>query len=150
LLDSLKEFYSQKDLRTTTGNDIYIGAKITDVKSEQNLKGLIVYKLCRHIFDVIYNNDSKPFSKDDKNERLYEELVSDVRQKISSSTEDESEGILSSAKNSELIIAAAQIQAIFDNDPEKCRTLEEKYKELFNYWENFIIPDLIVEQRTVR
>lgn len=130
---------------------IFIGAKITDIRSEQRVKGVIARELCHLIIE-----------NDNKTKERFDEIASIIQQIYNDQDDDECDGIISSVYNSpskenqhrELIVRPPQILVTYDNDPEKCAYLENKYKPLFEYWYVHILPELLkfnyYQSKTVR
>lgn len=103
---------------------------------------------------LVYENNEQPYYKHrtDMTKR-FEAVVNAIDKWTldkSKNTNDECNGIISSTFNqykyedlhAELIVRVMQILAEFDDDEEKSNYLQIKYKELFEYFYDFVFPEL--------
>jgi len=139
---------------------IFIGAKLSDKDNkvtkqrEQQIKGVLAHELCHYVMRLVYDNQVNPYYKNRKDmKEMFEEIVKIIDKwssKGSVGPDDECNGIISSVFTSypsknfhpELIVRAVQILSEFDDSEDKTRHLQEKYKILFEFWSNQVIPEL--------
>jgi len=117
---------------------------------------------------LVYENNEKPYYKNDmKAEDEFDNICKSINKWTSAketndedsesshedddeSVDDECEGIISSVYMNynevdyqpELIVRPLQILAHFNVDENKIRSLEFKFKELFDYIDKFVIPEI--------
>jgi len=133
---------------------IFVGAKTSNTEDRgQKTKGVIAHELCHYALRLVYENNEKPYYETSlEKAKAFEEVVAAYK-KYGDPVEmldDECGGILSNVYKNyesdlhqiELIVIAAQIQATYNNDEKKVKYLEDKFKLLFQYFENFIFKDL--------
>jgi len=133
---------------------IFIGAKFTDKASEQEIKGVLAHELCHYVMGMVYENQEFPYFKDDKRtEEIFKEILAVIdKWSITKEIEpdDECDGIISTVYRlyeskdfePELIVRVVNILAQFDDDPEKSNYLQEIYKILFEFWFNYVVPEM--------
>ncbi|KAL7011662.1 hypothetical protein ACKWTF_014378 [Chironomus riparius] len=133
---------------------IFIGAKLLDNKREQRIKGVLAHELCHYDMRLVFENQENPYYKHMlKLAEMYEEIVKIIDKWSIEGAEcpdDECNRIISSvfkmySKDEfhlELIVRVVQILVEFDDDQDKVKYLEDKYKQLFDFWEHQVIPEL--------
>ncbi|XP_070504897.1 reticulocyte-binding protein homolog 1-like [Chironomus tepperi] len=137
---------------------IFIGAKSSKLfNRKQEIKGVISHEICHYVMRLVYQNNDSPFIKADQ-ERLkeFEDIVEEYNKwkvkndEESQGDDDDCNGIISTVYKlyapedyvAELIVRGPHIQAEFDNDKPKELHLENLYKNLFEYWNKRVMPDL--------
>lgn len=134
---------------------IFIGAKLSDEANEQQIKGVLAHELCHYILGLVYENQENPYYKHMiKIVEKFNEIVKVIdKWSQTGNTEgqdDECNGIISSVfigypvqdYHAELIVRVIQILLVFDDDEEKIKYLENKYKIIFDFWYENVIPEL--------
>ncbi|XP_070504891.1 uncharacterized protein [Chironomus tepperi] len=150
---------------------IFIGAKSSKVLNrDQKIKGVISHEICHFVMGLVYqNNDSPFFEYDSVRSKEFEDIVEEYNEwKVNNDEEsqgdddedeniekkeeldDDCNGIISTVYKlyapedyvAELIVRGPHIQAEFDNDKLKELHLENLYKNLFDFMDNYVIPDL--------
>jgi len=133
---------------------IFIGAKLSDKKREQQIKGVLSHELCHYVMCLVYNNKFLPYYKDALDIRDKFEEVVNVIDKWSATKSrdpnDECNGNISSVFTSydpekfhlELVVRAVQIQVEFDDNQDESKYLIKKYEILFDFWTKHVVPDL--------
>jgi len=133
---------------------IFIGAKLSDKKREQQIKGVLTHELCHYVICLVYNNKFLPYYEDALDIRdKFEEVVNVIDKWSAEGSEypdDECNENISSVFTCydphkfhlELIVRAVQIQVEFDDDEVKSKYLIEKYEKLFDFWKEHVLPDL--------
>ncbi|KAL7012091.1 hypothetical protein ACKWTF_014623 [Chironomus riparius] len=132
-----------------------MGAKMSDdEEKDQEIKGVLAHELCHYVMRLVYENHENPYFKnrEDVKER-FEEIVKVISKWTSNeadSPDDECNGIISTVFtlykpelfHLELIVRVVHILVQYDNNEAKSKQLQDKYKILFNFWEQQVIPDL--------
>jgi len=132
---------------------IFIGAKLSDKKREQQIKGVLAHELCHYIMCLVYNNKFLPYYEDAMDFRdKFEEIVNVIKWSATKSRDpdDECNENISSVftcydptkYHLELIVRAVQIQVEFDDDEDKSKYLIKKYEKLFDFWKEHVMPNL--------
>jgi len=133
---------------------IFIGAKLSDKKREQQIKGVLAHELCHYIMCLVYNNKFLPYYEESLDIRdKFEEVVNAIDKwsaDDSKYSDDECNGNISSVFTCydrdrfhlELIVRAVQIQVEFDDDQDKSKYLIKKHEKLFEFWMKHVTPDL--------
>jgi len=133
---------------------IFVGAKQSDKKREQEIKGVIAHELCHYVMCLVYNNNYLPYFKDSNDLRdKFDKIVKEINkwsETKSNDPDDECNKIISSVFTAyvekqfhyELIVRTVHLLAQYDDHEEKTKHLQEKYKILFEFWSNQVIPEL--------
>jgi len=133
---------------------IFIGAKITNKNREIQIISTIAQQLCYYVLHVVYENGGKPYYKENFNlAEIFENIVKSIdvwSANPSECPDDECLGMISSvfrdypAKNfhGELILRVIQMLTEFSEDQELSSYIQQKYKNLFNFWHDFVVPEL--------
>lgn len=151
-------------------HEIYVNvSRIND--REQEIKGILAHELCHFVMRLVYENNCVPYYKYSAKKREEFELITkEIKKEVCGSEDDlnkdqnsglnniknieikddECNGIIStvfqlyeeSDFHIELIVRVVHILAYFNNDENKSKTLESKYKILFHFWKNHVMPDL--------
>jgi len=133
---------------------IFIGAKLSDKKRDQEIKGVLAHELCHYVMQLVYQNKFLPYYKFNLDIRdRFDEIVQIINKLFSDESKnpnDECNGIISSVFTSynpdkfhlELIVRVVQILTAFDDEKTKLEYLMAKYDILFEFWKNYVIPDI--------
>lgn len=133
---------------------ICIGAKSHDENSMQKIKGIIAHELCHYTMILVYNNNFRPYYEYcTKKWKMFDaicQMLDEWSFQDYENPDDECNGRISAVFqfhskkhfHDELIARVPHILAEFDNNEEKLNLLEEKYKTLFMFWNDFVIPDI--------
>ena len=134
---------------------IFIGAKLTDAKREQEIKGILAHELCHLVMGLVYENKESPYyEKMMKIKEEFDKVIKAIDKWSSSefgNPDDECNNIISSVYklyepekyHAELIVRVIHILAEFDDDEKKTKDLQDgKYKLLFDFWETYVLPEL--------
>jgi hypothetical protein len=137
-----------------TSKWIFIGAKLKDHQREQRIKGVLAHELCHYVMRLIYENQENPYYKHMiKVAEMFEGIVKVIDKwsaEGAENSDDECNRIISSvfelySKDEfhlELIVRVVQILVEFDDNQDKIKHLENKYKMLFDFWEHQVIPEM--------
>ncbi|XP_070492349.1 uncharacterized protein [Chironomus tepperi] len=133
---------------------IFIGAKLSDFKRDQEIKGIIAHELCHYVLCLVYDNQENPYYKYslDKKE-VFDKIVTETNfwsETENNQLDDECFGIISSVYlqyaekdfHPELIVRPVQIMTQFDNNKKKFNSIQNKFKNLFDFWHKNVIPEL--------
>lgn len=134
-----------KGLYSTSGK-IFIGAKeLLDCSTEDEAFGTLAHELCHYALNVVYENKARPYLKKHK-ERFLRFM------NICNTCENNSEKepyidlvytrYSSDVYHAELIVRVPHLVALYHNHPEKIKSAQENFSELFEYYEKFVIPEL--------
>jgi len=133
---------------------IFIGAKSPDNERDQRIKGVLAHELCHYVMKLVYENNENPYYKHWVEViNIFEAVVTVIDKwsaAYSEDQDDECDGIISSVFthydsidfHPELIVRVMQILTQYDDDDEKSTHLQEKYKELFNYFRIHVWPEM--------
>ncbi|KAL7012229.1 hypothetical protein ACKWTF_014702 [Chironomus riparius] len=139
---------------------IFIGAKLADEdgkktkERKQTIKGVLAHELCHYVMKLVYDNQEMPYYEDSEDiKNKFKAIVKTINKwtaKDPKCPDDECNGIISSVFTAykvkdfhpELIVRVVQILSNFDDSEEKLKHLELKYKVLFDFWFNQVVPDL--------
>ncbi|XP_070508534.1 uncharacterized protein [Chironomus tepperi] len=133
---------------------IFIGAEMTDERSYKHIAGILAHELCHYLMGLVYENKENPFYKhkiDIRDE--YEGIVKAIDKwsatKDFTNPDDMCKGIISSVYryepeniNQELIVRVVQIMVEFEGEVDMLNTITAKYKDLFDFWTQKVMPDL--------
>ncbi|XP_070505848.1 uncharacterized protein [Chironomus tepperi] len=140
---------------------IFIGAKLSvkDKNSakqrEQQIKGVLAHELCHYVMKLVYDNNENPYHEHREDLRKkFEVIVQKIdkwSKEDSKNSDDECNGIISSVYkqyhskefHQELIVRPMQMLAEFDDNEGLLGSLQETYKDLFDFWFNHVVPDLL-------
>ncbi|XP_070505924.1 uncharacterized protein [Chironomus tepperi] len=139
---------------------IFIGAKLSDKdknsakQREQQIKGVLAHELCHYVMKLVYENNENPYFEDKEDLR---KMFEDIVQKIDKwsmvdgdGPKDKCNGIILSVYklydrdefHQELIVRPVQMLAEFDDNERLLGSLQNTYKDLFDFWFNHVVPDL--------
>lgn len=124
--------------------------------------GTFAHELMHYVLDMIYENECLPYTKDDQDRKELFRVVLEETRKIYEAdkeadlmadpeTERESEPIIQwvfecyepgDVQLAELIVRVAHILAYYLNDQDKVNRLKEKFHHLFDFFKNYVLPDL--------
>lgn len=125
---------------------ITIGAKgLLDAATENKVQGTLAHELCHFAVNLTFSNNCKPFAKDDEGNSLrFNKVVEDCE------AEKLEEEIISRVFNcksqiwiAELIARAPHLLARYKNNPEKLQELRQIFKSLFDFYNQFVLPQII-------
>jgi len=131
---------------------IFIGAKNSFDSSSQEYKkreweiiGILIHEICHYVNFKVFNNNSKPYHKDD-NRQEYEEIINEYKvwtdhhEIVGRVFSDYEEAMW----HAELIVRVVQIIVTYKVlDPNNLEKLEEKYQKLFTYSNDTVMPQVI-------
>ncbi|CAG9800736.1 unnamed protein product [Chironomus riparius] len=130
---------------------IFIGAKLSDKKREQQIKGVLAHELCHFSMGIAFENHDNPYYKHMTNKaEIFEAIVKIFNQRSPNVPDDECNGTILSVfqlydkvdYHIELVVRMLHILVEYDDDEEKSKHLQDKYKMLYVFWELHIIPEL--------
>lgn len=126
---------------------IYIGAKLLlDENEKYKVIAVIIHELCHYAITLVFENFAKPFSAKATPEVIkeYERLFGECKRnrKKDPLIEIVYETYPKNIRYAELIVRAPHFMALHYNNPVKLKELRELYPRLFNFFENFVIPEL--------
>ncbi|KAL7013391.1 hypothetical protein ACKWTF_015369 [Chironomus riparius] len=133
-----------------TDETISINAKLSATRIEQEIKGVLARELCRYALCLTYDNTSHPYYKHDSQAaQNFDEIIKTI---INWTSEDSSmsnkiiKSVISTSTSDtiqmDLISSMIQTFVQFDNDKEELTRFEVKFKILFDYFENFVLPEM--------
>jgi hypothetical protein len=143
----------------TMGNVFYKKGLLYVGKNENKLRrwGTFVHELMHFVLYLVYENGCKPYCEDDEErkyewQRIVEELEDDfdknpydmediVRWVFSAYDEDVFEA--------EMAVRIVDMIGTYSENPQKLQEVEEKYKKLFDFHRNFVLPDLKVSHEVL-
>lgn len=131
---------------------IYIGAKNSHEQSSQDyiireweIIGILIHEICHYVNFKVFNNNCKPYHKDNKNIKEYEEIVNEYKNwtdnheivgRVFSDYEE-------TMWHAELIVRVIQMIVTYKVlKPENLAKFEEKYQKLFLHFNKTILPQI--------
>ncbi|CAG9811767.1 unnamed protein product [Chironomus riparius] len=135
---------------------IFIAAQTSDnLNQELQIKGIIAHELCHYVLRIVYENQEKPYRICSHEVSIvFEAIVSNYKELLSNdikdNVDDGCEGIISTVYKkyasedhvAELIVRVPQILAQFVRDPEKCNEITTRFNLLFDFYEQYVVPEL--------
>ena len=127
---------------------------MSDNIRDQEIKGVIAHELCHYAMCLIFENIFRPYCKhDEETMNRFDEIVKIIDEWSSEDSEcpdDECNGIISTVFelypedrfHLELIVRVVHILAEFDGNQDKSVSLETKFKILFDFFENSVLPEM--------
>lgn len=140
---------------------IFKSSKLKTREHNQEIKGFLAHEFCHLVMNLVYENGGKPYFKHRiECKTRFEEIVNQIYKWTSrgddNDTEaeqydDECNGLISSVFqqykkedfHAELIARVVQILVQYCDNDDKSEYLQNKYKILFDFWQNFVVPDLL-------
>ncbi|XP_070505875.1 uncharacterized protein [Chironomus tepperi] len=138
---------------------IFIGARLSDKdknsakQREQKIKGVLAHELCHYVMKLVYENNENPYYEHKEEiKKIFEGIVNEVDKWLKEDPDDKCNGIISSVYkdyepkefNQELIVRPVQMLAEFDYNEGLLGSLQkETYKDLFDFWFNHVVRDLL-------
>ncbi|CAG9806794.1 unnamed protein product [Chironomus riparius] len=131
---------------------IYIGAKNSNNPSSQEyinrhweIIGILIHEICHYVNFKVFNNNCKPYQKDDANIQEYERIVNEYKSWI-----DHHEIVGRVFSNyeetmwhAEMIVRVVQMIVTYKVlNSKHLKSLEEKYQSLFSYFNNTVMPQI--------
>lgn len=129
-------------LTSITYCTIYIAAlKLRDEESKFDVYGTIAHEMCHLAINMLYDNDCKPFKKDDgERAKKYNKVVEITKQK-----DDYRDVIFARAMNqreSELIVRPIHATVVYWHYKARRKQLEANFSELYKFYHNNLLPDI--------
>ncbi|KAL7013560.1 hypothetical protein ACKWTF_015465 [Chironomus riparius] len=133
---------------------IFIGAQISGRERELEITTTLGQQICYFVLHLVYNNGGRPYYKDDHHvEEIFDNIVKSIDQwsgQPSETIDDECFRLISSVFTSyspkefhaELILRVVNILIEFQADQTLSTHLQQKYKNLFSFWNDFVVPEL--------
>lgn len=125
--------------------DVYVGAEPL-LRSEERYKalGVLAHELCHYAVFYKYNNDCKPYFKDDQDQEDFFEKVFET-----CAEHRQVEDIIDAALNEdfeivhdELIVRVPHILAHYKENKDKIKDLKKPFWDLFDFFDKKTLPDL--------
>ncbi|KAL7038127.1 hypothetical protein ACKWTF_009461 [Chironomus riparius] len=123
---------------------VLIGAKqLLSPETEHETFGTLAHELCHYALYVIFENKANPYPASDKEAQKNFQEILDI-----CVAKKEKEVIIKNVYDfyrkteqpSELIVRPAHLIALYLQDPDKLREVNELFPELFDYYEKIVIP----------
>lgn len=130
---------------TYSSGYILIGAK----NEYYDLLGVIAHEFCHYAMQLVYNNKKQPFKKNDtEKKQKYEEIVIEYGKDYFRSIDDIIDNVYScyvpNHFNEELIVRVPHLLALYSQETEKLKYVRESCYSLFNFFEDSVLPDLVI------
>lgn len=145
-LDPSKNIYTRGTTYFLSGR-IYIGAMLN---SDAEVLGTLAHEMMHYAMQLVYGNKCKPFHENDAERRqVFEKIVRDYTEPSIRSQEE----IIDLAfinqsfdvQIAELIVRVPHLLALYKRDERKIKMLREKFKALFDFFDQETFKDLDVE-----
>lgn len=133
----------------------------TREQNQEEIKGVLAHEICHFVMHLVYENGGKPYFKhriECKNR--FDEIVNLIYKWTSRDADNDTEAeqyddecneLISSVFqlykkedfHAELIVRAVLILLQYCDNDDKSEYLQNKYKILFDFWQNFVVPNLL-------
>ncbi|XP_070497756.1 uncharacterized protein [Chironomus tepperi] len=132
---------------------IFIGSKLSGRKRENEIIGVLAQQICYYALNLVYENGGKPYYNENHDgAEIFDNIVKSINQwsgQSPQSVNDECCGIISSAfifyspkeYQMELILRVINLLTEFSDDEGYLYCIKQKYRNLFNFWYNFVVPE---------
>ncbi|XP_070504727.1 uncharacterized protein [Chironomus tepperi] len=133
---------------------IFIGAKSQNIERDQKIKGVVAHELCHYVMSLVFENNENPYYKHwVEVMKKFDAIVTSLDKwsvtKLDD-PDDECDQIISSVFthydskdfHPELIVRVVQVLAQYDDDKDKLKNLQEKYKDLFEYFRIHVLSEM--------
>jgi len=123
---------------------ILIGAKqLLDPATEHEALGTLAHELCHCAMNILYENKTNPYPQNDRKAvEIFEKISQNCKDKmdVEKLIKDVYENYPKSHQHAELIVRPAHIMAHFMNQPKILQEKRDIFIEIFDYFENFVVP----------
>lgn len=123
---------------------ILIGAnQLLDPATEHEALGALAHELCHCAMNILYENKTNPYPKNDRNAVEIFEKISQIckdKMDVEKLIKDVYENYPKSHQHSELIVRPAHMMAYFMNQPDILQKKRDIFIEIFNHFETLIVP----------
>lgn len=125
---------------------VYIGAKqLLDESTKIEVYATLAHEFCHYAVDLIYGNFAKPYAKNDTKTREKFEKISQ-KCKLQVGIEEYIDIVYNyyppEMHHAELIVRVPHLIALYSHDPERLKLIRETFKELFEFYEKKINPEM--------
>jgi len=123
---------------------VLIGAKqLLNPETEYETFGTLAHELCHYALYAIFENKANPYPATDREAQKNFQQILDI-----CAQNKEKEEVIKNVYDfyrkteqpSELIVRPAHLIALYLQNPEKLQEISQIFPELFNYYENIVIP----------
>lgn len=125
---------------------IYIGAaELLRRSTENEAFGTLAHELCHYAMNLVYDNRAKPYFSNDKETR---KKFSQISKHCKENSEKDAiihhvyESYPKRMQHAELIVRIPHLLAMYHDEPDKLKELRENFGELFEFYENIVVPDM--------
>ena len=125
---------------------ICVGAKqLLDPSTEHETFGTLAHELCHYAINLTFKNFAKPYTKkDQQSKQEFKEIFEFCKENPGKDEViDFAFKESPSVRKAELIVRAAHLIALYDNQPEKLAELQDIYTGLFSYHTEKVIPAMM-------
>jgi hypothetical protein len=134
-------------ISSESGGTILIGAKLSSTGRDPEIKGVLARELTRYALYLTYENPSHPYNEHDITAA---QKITDIINNLTPDDSNKCSSIISSIIRTstpgkiqmDVIAAAIQILVQFDGNKEELTRFEVKFKKIFDFFENFILPQV--------
>jgi len=125
---------------------IYIGALcLLNNATYCETLGTMAHELCHYAMHLTFNNNAKPYRKDDKEAKAEFQEISQM-----CSENREENGFIKSvydeypeeSHHAELIVRVPHILAFYSDEPEEIEKCQKTFKPLFDFYEHKVVPEM--------
>ncbi|KAL7014891.1 hypothetical protein ACKWTF_016175 [Chironomus riparius] len=125
---------------------IYIGAQqLLDESTKNQAIATVVHELCHFAVDLTYNNNANPYKSNDNQtmqefEKINEKCLKNChKEQVVNYVYDL---YPTNMHHAELIVRVPHLIALYWDQPEKLKEVEQIFPELFEFHEKFVMPDM--------
>jgi len=125
---------------------IYIGAaELLQRSTEREAFGTLAHELCHYAMNLVYENHAKPYYSNDKEAKEEFSRISNICKENSHKDkiiQHVYESYPRRLHHAELIVRVPHLLAMYSVQPEKMKDIQDNFKELFEFYENRVMPDM--------
>ncbi|XP_070495393.1 uncharacterized protein [Chironomus tepperi] len=132
---------------------ICVGAEqLLDVATEHETFGTLAHELCHYAANLTFRNFAKPYAKNDKKSSAEFREVFEFCKEHSGREEiiDLAFKEPPAVQKAEVIVRAAHLIAMYDNQPDKLADLQDFYAVLFNFYTQKVLPAMTAAIPNIR
>ncbi|XP_070494580.1 uncharacterized protein [Chironomus tepperi] len=130
----------------SSGRIIVAARQLHNKKTEHETFGALVHELCHFAIYEVFENKSNPFRKSDRETKTDFERILDICRQ-----NKDKEKVINNVYEcygkvdqlAELVVRPAHLIAMYHKQPKVLKRVIKTYPELFEFFEKFVIPEMI-------
>ncbi|CAH1734539.1 unnamed protein product [Chironomus riparius] len=126
---------------------VYVGAKqLLDKATKYETYSTLAHELCHYAIDLTYNNNAKPYLRND-NQTMQEFEEISKRCQERTGYEEYIDMVYdyypTQMQHAELIVRVPHLMALYHENPERLKELRHIFPELFDFYEKKVVPEML-------